>query len=89
MSNIRECDALVHVVRCFEDTDVRILKAMPFSLSNATFSTQIIHVDGSVNSQRDIAVINFELILSDLSQVERALERTLKTRGKVGIFSYN
>lgn len=70
MSNIRECDALVHVVRCFEDTD-------------------IIHVDGSVDSQRDIAVINFELILSDLSQVERALERTLKTRGKVGIFSYN
>jgi len=64
LSNIRECDALVHVVRCFEDTD-------------------IIHVDGSVDSQRDIAVINFELILSDLSQVERALERTLKTRGKI------
>jgi len=83
LSNIRECDALVHVVRCFEDTDVRILKVMPFSLSNATFSTQIIHVDGSVDSQRDIAVINFELILSDLSQVERALERTLKTRGKI------
>jgi ribosome-binding ATPase YchF (GTP1/OBG family) len=24
LSNIRECDALVHVVRCFEDTDVRV-----------------------------------------------------------------
>ena len=28
-------------------------------------------------------MINFELILSDLSQVERAIERALKTRGKV------
>jgi ribosome-binding ATPase YchF (GTP1/OBG family) len=64
LSNIRECDALVHVVRCFEDTN-------------------IIHVDGSVDSERDISVINFELILSDLSQVERAIERALKTRGKV------
>ena len=44
---------------------------------------QIIHVDGSVDSERDISVINFELILSDLSQVERAIERALKTRGKV------
>ena len=64
LSNIRECDALVHVVRCFEDSD-------------------IIHVDGSVDAQRDISVINFELILSDLSQLERALERTSKGRGKL------
>lgn len=64
LSNIRECDALVHVVRCFEDSD-------------------IIHVDGNVDSQRDISVINFELILSDLSQIERALERATKSRGKL------
>lgn len=64
LSNIRECDALVHVVRCFEDPN-------------------IIHVDGSVDAERDIAVINFELILSDLSQVERALERVAKSRSKV------
>ncbi len=37
LSNIRECDALVHVVRCFEDTDVRMIKVVLFSLSNATF----------------------------------------------------
>jgi hypothetical protein len=24
LSNIRECQALVHVVRCFDDTDVRL-----------------------------------------------------------------
>jgi len=28
-------------------------------------------------------VINFELILSDLSQMERVIERASKTRGKV------
>ena len=61
---------------------------MLFSLADMVFCNQIIHVDGSVDSQRDISVINFELLLSDLSQVERALERTLKTRGKARIFSY-
>jgi len=44
---------------------------------------QIIHVDGSVDAERDIAVINFELVLSDLAQVERALERAAKSRNKV------
>mmetsp|Transcript_6049 Transcript_6049/g.20408 ORF Transcript_6049/g.20408 Transcript_6049/m.20408 type:complete len:316 (+) Transcript_6049:124-1071(+) len=67
LSNIRECDAIVHVVRCFDDPD-------------------IIHVDGSVDAERDIAVINFELVLSDLAQVERALERTTKSRNKVANF---
>lgn len=67
LSNIRECDAIVHVVRCFDDAD-------------------IIHVDGSVDAERDIAVINFELVLSDLAQVERALERTAKSRNKVANF---
>jgi len=46
----------------------------------------IIHVDGSVDAERDIAVINFELVLSDLAQVERALERTTKSRNKVANF---
>lgn len=67
LSNIRECDAIVHVVRCFDDPD-------------------IIHVDGSVDAERDIAVINFELVLSDLAQVERALERAAKSRNKVANF---
>lgn len=59
LANIREVDAIVHVVRCFENDD-------------------IIHVSGSVDPGRDIEVINLELALSDLSQVERRIERVRK-----------
>ena len=59
LANIREVDAVVHVVRCFVNND-------------------IIHVDGSVDSIRDVETINLELILSDLEIVERAIDRTTK-----------
>ena len=35
----------------------------------------IIHVDGNVDPLRDVEVISLELILADLSQVEKRLER--------------
>ena len=59
LSNIREVDAIVHVVRCFENDD-------------------IIHVAGSVDPARDIETINLELILADLGQVEKRIDRTRK-----------
>ena len=59
LANIREVDAIVHVVRCFDDDD-------------------IIHVSGSVDPVRDIEVINLELVLADMSQVEKRLERAKK-----------
>lgn len=59
LAHIREVDAIVHVVRCFENSD-------------------IIHVDGSVDPIRDIEIIDFELILSDIEIVERRIERTSK-----------
>lgn len=59
LANIREVDAIVHVVRCFDDED-------------------IIHVSGSVDPVRDIEVINLELALSDLTQVDRRIDRTRK-----------
>ena len=59
LANIRECDAIVHVVRCFEDDD-------------------IVHVDGSIDPERDIGTINTELILSDLEVLDRRIERTQK-----------
>jgi ribosome-binding ATPase len=59
LANIREVDAIVHVVRCFDNND-------------------IIHVSGSVDPVRDIEVINLELILADLSQVEKRLDRARK-----------
>ncbi|ANV87574.1 redox-regulated ATPase YchF [Picosynechococcus sp. PCC 7117] len=59
LANIREVDAIVHVVRCFDDDD-------------------IIHVSGSVDPIRDIEVISLELILADLAQVEKRLDRARK-----------
>lgn len=59
LSHIREVDAIVHVVRCFENDD-------------------IIHVAGSVDPLRDIDIINLELALSDLSQVEKRIDRARK-----------
>lgn len=59
LANIREVDAIVHVVRCFENDD-------------------IIHVHGSVDPLRDIEIINIELILADMAQAERRLDRARK-----------
>lgn len=38
----------------------------------------IIHVDGSINSLRDLETIDLELIFSDLEMVERRIDRTKK-----------
>ncbi|MDD2991963.1 MAG: redox-regulated ATPase YchF [Pygmaiobacter sp.] len=59
LSHIREVDAIIHVVRSFDSTD-------------------IIHVEGSVDPARDIETIDTELILSDIEIVERRLEKTKK-----------
>ena len=59
LADIREVDAVVHVVRCFEDEN-------------------IIHVDGSVNPERDIETIDLELVFSDIELLERRIDRTAK-----------
>jgi len=59
LSHIRNVDAVVHVIRCFEDEKVS-------------------HVDGTLDPQRDIEVVETELILADLEMVERRLSKTKK-----------
>lgn len=59
LANIREVDAIIHVVRCFESSD-------------------IIHVAGSVDPDRDMGIINIELALADIATVERRLEKARK-----------
>ena len=59
LTNIRETDAIVHVVRAFENDD-------------------IVHVSGKVSPIDDIEVINTELILADLSTVEKLYEKAVK-----------
>ncbi len=56
LSHIREVDAIVHVVRCFEDENV-------------------IHVDGSVDPARDIDIIQTELILADIENVTKRMDK--------------
>lgn len=55
LGHIREVDALIHVVRCYESSDVT-------------------HVDGSIDPMRDIETIDTELLLADLEAMERRLD---------------
>ena len=56
LSNIREVDAIAHVVRCFEDQGVA-------------------HVEKNHDPVGDVILINTELILADLEQVERKVDK--------------
>ena len=59
LSHIREVDAIIHVVRCFDSTD-------------------IVHVEGSVDPARDISTIDLELALADLEIVQRRIDKNGK-----------
>lgn len=59
LGNIREVDAIVHVVRCFENEN-------------------IIHVNGQVNPEKDIEIINLELIFSDMEMLEKRTQKIEK-----------
>ena len=59
LSNIREVDAIAHVVRCFEDNGVA-------------------HMESKYDPVGDVIVVQTELILSDLEQVERKIDKLHK-----------
>ena len=59
LANIREVDAIVHVVRAHTDAGV-------------------IHPMGEVHPLRDVEIIEAELILADLEQAERRVERVAR-----------
>ncbi len=59
LGHIRETDAIVQVVRCFEDGNVT-------------------HVEGGVDPERDLGIIETELVLKDLEAVEKGLDRHRK-----------
>lgn len=56
LSNIRECEMILHIVRCFEDGNIT-------------------HTEGGVNPVRDIEIINTELILADIEQLSKKIEK--------------
>jgi len=59
LANIRETDAVAHVVRCFESTDIT-------------------HVEGTVDPIRDIETIETELMLADLDSLEKRADKAEK-----------
>jgi len=56
LGHIRQVEAIVHVIRCFEDDN-------------------IVHVEGSVDPNRDREVITMELIMADLDSVDKRLKK--------------
>src|SRR6187549_3483229 len=56
LANIRETDAILHVVRCFDDPNV-------------------IHVEATVDPERDIEIVETELLLADLDAMSKRSER--------------
>ena len=65
LGHIRECDALVHVVRCFDD-------------DNIVHVVEDVNKPEGVDPIRDIEAIDLELILSDLELVNNRLTRQQK-----------
>lgn len=59
LANIRECEAIIQVVRCFDDENV-------------------VHVEGSVDSLRDVSILENELLLADLESIEKRVERLIR-----------
>jgi GTP-binding protein YchF len=56
LANIREVNAICHVVRCFENEDIT-------------------HVEGSVDPIRDVEIINYELIASDIDSIDKRFSK--------------
>ncbi len=62
LANIRECAAIVHVVRCFDDENIMHV------VENAS-------VNVPVDPVGDIAAIDLELILADVELLERRIKK--------------
>jgi len=56
LANIRETDAILHVVRCFDDPNV-------------------VHVENSIDPDRDVEIIETELLLADLDTLTKCIDR--------------
>src|SRR5260221_3092487 len=59
LANIRETEAILHVVRCFDDPNV-------------------VHVENSVDPDRDVEIIETELLLADLDALTKRIDRVIR-----------
>ncbi|AGF48824.1 redox-regulated ATPase YchF [Candidatus Kinetoplastidibacterium galati] len=70
LSHIRETDAILNVVRCFDDPD-------------------IIHYSDKIDPINEIEIIETELILADLSSIERILSKNQKNSTNIPVHILN
>ncbi len=70
LGHIRECDAIIHVVRCFDNDEIMHV------VEDATKAV-------AVNPAGDMECIDLELIYSDLDMIENRLQKAIKA-GKGG-----
>ncbi|MBR0462432.1 MAG: redox-regulated ATPase YchF [Erysipelotrichaceae bacterium] len=74
LANIRQVDAICHVVRCFEDSDIQ-------------------HVYNRIDPIEDIEIINYELIMADMTTCENRIAKVEKkaqtSKDKDAVFEYN
>ena len=56
LGNIRNTNALLHIVRCFDDPNV-------------------VHISENPNPKEDIEIVNIELILADIQQLDKKIEK--------------
>jgi len=65
LGHIRDSDAIIHVVRCFDDENIA-------------------HISEHPQPVIDVEIVNTELILADLQQLERKIERlTTQVKGDI------
>lgn len=63
LSHIREVDAIIEVVRCFD-------------------SSEIIHVENSIDPIRDVEITNLELVIADLDSVNNRIGK-IENKAKI------
>jgi len=61
LSHIREVDAIVHLVRCFDSQNIQ-------------------HVNKNIDPISDLETIKTEILLSDISQIEKKLQKNNKKK---------
>jgi GTP-binding protein YchF len=61
LAHIREVDAIIHLVRCFESSNIQ-------------------HVNKVVDPVNDLETIKTEILLADINQVEKKLEKNTKKK---------
>ena len=59
LSHIREVDAIIHMIRCFDSDDIQ-------------------NVNPTVDSVRDLEIIETEMMLADLESIQKRLEKNNK-----------